>query len=325
MKKNGVKLIVCVGVLVVLLGAYFGMKYWNEAEAKKEEVTDPSITLCSMSAEDMTKFSYQYNGETYSFVNEDGTWYYEADREFPVDQSLLASHIAYLTQATAEREIEITDESSLAEYGLDAPSNRVSCTDGSGNEVTYLVGAQNDFNSQYYVRIGSENKVYTIASTTASGLSFELYSVVDMEDYPDTSSYELAAIKVEDTSGIRELDTEESSDVYTSAQSLSFVADVDYHCEDLSIYGLDQPLMTITLSYCEVSDTTEDTEQTSETQSAENETESDAEIESAAPEIVMEVTLYVGAQVEDGNYYVRLEGSTEIHTMASTTIQSFLN
>ena len=67
--KQTLKLAAAVVVLVVVIGAYFGVKYWNRAEtARAEAESDTSIALTSLTGEDITKFSYQYNGETITFA-----------------------------------------------------------------------------------------------------------------------------------------------------------------------------------------------------------------------------------------------------------------
>ena len=77
---------------------------------------------------------------------------------------------------------------------------------------------------------------------------------------------------------------------------------MDYNAEDLSVYGLDQPAAEIYIRYKE-----------------------EIEEEEEEPETVEKnFTLYVGNQDENGNYYVRMEGSGQVHRVSSESLSSAL-
>ena len=90
---------------------------------------------------------------------------------------------------------------------------------------------------------------------------------------------------------------------------------MDYNAEDLSVYGLDQPAAEIYIRYKEEIEEEEEDSGTS----------SDSSEEEEEPETVEKnFTLYVGNQDENGNYYVRTEGSGQVHRVSSESLSSAL-
>ena len=129
-------------------------KKQKEEEASKVMVTD-------ITTEDINAFSYQYNNETLSFVKEDGTWYYEADKSISLDQDTMETLVATAAQLTAEQEIK--DYEDLSEYGLETPLNTITLTTGDGT-TTLLIGNKNDMLSQYYVKTDQSDSIYLAGS-----------------------------------------------------------------------------------------------------------------------------------------------------------------
>ena len=80
--KQTVKMAAALIVLVAAIGIYFGMSMWNRSEEEQAVAESAETEILSISGEDVTAFSYVYNDETYKFVKEDGTWYYDSDRNF---------------------------------------------------------------------------------------------------------------------------------------------------------------------------------------------------------------------------------------------------
>lgn len=324
--KQTLKLAAAVIVLVVVIGAYFGVKYWNSAEtAKAEAGTDTSIALTELTGDEITKFSYQYNGETFTFVKEDGTWYNDADRSFPVKQSTIEGKLSSAVSTTATRELE-ADDAALSEYGLDAPANTITLTDVDGNETVFEIGDMNASTSEYYCRLNRSNKVYMISSSLNSMMSFDIYTVADMSSFPYIDSADIKALSVDDGTTVKDYDPTDDSAAYSAISSLYYTSHVDYNCTDLSQYGLDQPQYTITVKYVEEDETEEtETADASET-GAESATASETaeETDESYDEAdLQQIILYVGSATDSG-YYVRVEGSNEVHIMSSSLLEGLL-
>ena len=59
--------------------------------------------VTDITTEDVKAFSYQYNNETLSFVKEDDTWYYEADKSIALDQDAVETLVTTAAQLTADQ------------------------------------------------------------------------------------------------------------------------------------------------------------------------------------------------------------------------------
>ena len=298
--KQTVKMAAALIVLVAAIGIYFGMSMWNRSEEEQAVAESAETEILSIAGEDVTAFSYVYNDETYKFVKEDGTWYYDSDRNFPVDQSTIEGKLSSAVSTTFSREIEISEDN-LADYGLDSPVNTITITDSDGNETVFEIGDSNATTGEYYCRLNSGSAVYMISSTLNSTMSFELYSVADMEDFPSMNQDEVKEVTINDGSEVRSLDAEEDADVFSAVSSLTYEAHVDYDCDDLSQYGLDAPQYVITIGYLEETEETYD------------------------PADLTTYVLSVGNATEDGaSYYVRLGSSTEVNLISAADLESII-
>lgn len=163
MKKQKKQLIALCILLLICIVAWAGLTKWNKSqEQKKQEEEEASkVMVTDITTEDINAFSYQYNNETLSFVKEDGTWYYEADKSISLDQDTMETLAATAAQLTAEQEIK--DYEDLSEYGLETPLNTITLTTGDGT-TTLLIGNKNDMLSQYYVKTDQSDSIYLAGS-----------------------------------------------------------------------------------------------------------------------------------------------------------------
>ena len=163
MKKQKKQLIALCILLLICIVAWAGLTKWNKSqEQKKQEEEEASkVMVTDITTEDVNAFSYQYNNETLSFVKEDDTWYYEADKSISLDQDTMETLVATAAQLTAEQKIK--DYEDLSEYGLDTPSNTITLTTGDGT-TTLLIGNKNDMLSQYYVKTDQSDSIYLAGS-----------------------------------------------------------------------------------------------------------------------------------------------------------------
>ena len=334
--KQTMKMAAAVIVLVAAVGVYFGVTLWNKAETQKEEAADASIKLLDVSEENITKFSYEYLDETFTFVKEDGTWYLDSDHDFPVKQTSIEGKLSSVASTTASRQIEISTDK-LADYGLDEPVNTISVTDADGNETTFEIGDQNGTSSEYYCRLNGGNQVYMISSSLNSMMSFDIYTIADMSTFPILSGDSIKEMTVDNGEGAVTLDSEEDAAAFTAISSLYYTSHVDYNCEDMSKYGLDEPSYTVVVKYLETSqessqdgETESETDETAlendetesetdETALENDETESETD-ETYAEEDLTTLVLYIGDAADDGYYYVRLADSTEVHKISSDDV-----
>lgn len=159
MKKQTKQLIVLVIICILLVVALFVLKNINQKEAEKEE-DGQSITLKTIPPEEITAFSYLFNGETYSYTKTDDEWKYDGDTSLELDESQIEDMLSTIT--TIEAEEEITDADGPEEYGLAEPFETI--TIQQGDKTTHIyVGDYNDIVSAYYFMLDDSETIYTIS------------------------------------------------------------------------------------------------------------------------------------------------------------------
>lgn len=166
MQRQKKQFLVMVILLVIGIFAYLGVRFYNgKQEEKKAAEEEQSKTLVTdFKSDDITSFSYQYEGELLEFVKEDGTWYYKGDRGIAMDQD----QISYLLDSVSKlnAETKVSDYDTLADYGLDKPQNMIVLT-AQASATTLLLGNKNEMLSQYYVKTEAEPDVYLISISLA--------------------------------------------------------------------------------------------------------------------------------------------------------------
>lgn len=167
MQKQKKQLLVMVILLVIGILAYVGIRIYNEKQEEKKaaEEEENRIAVTDLKSDDITAFSYQYEGELLEFVKEDGTWYYKGDKSISMDQDQISSMLE--TAAGLNAETEVTDYETLSDYGLDNPANTITLTGGS-KTATLLLGNKNEMLSQYYLKKKEEDTVYLVSVSLES-------------------------------------------------------------------------------------------------------------------------------------------------------------
>lgn len=162
MQRQKKQFIVMVILLVIGILAYLCVRFYNENQEEKKaaEEEQNKIVVTDFKSEDMTGFSYQYEGETLEFVKEDGTWHYKGDHSIALDQDQISSMLDSVAELNAET--KVSDYETLADYGLDKPQNTIVLTAQAGT-ATLLLGNRNEMLSQYYVKTEAEPDVYLIS------------------------------------------------------------------------------------------------------------------------------------------------------------------
>ena len=306
-------------IFVLLLLLYLFLKNRNE---KAEEAESSGMDVIQMDASSIVNFSFKIGDNFAEFSKDGDEWKNQEDSEFPVDQEAVETLLNDLLSFTAERKLEDVD--GLSEYGLEDPSNTIRLTDESGTETEILVGSRNQSTGDYYVSLAeAPNTVYVTASDLSSILPGSVMELAESEAYPAVSSSDIVEIQVKKEQGSYTLayEEEEANWSVTGEDGISYSAEyqqvsslastlsgmvysglMDYNAEDLSVYGLDQPAAEIYIRYKE-----------------------EIEEEEEEPETVEKnFTLYVGNQDENGNYYVRMEGSGQVHRVSSESLSSAL-
>ena len=210
MKKQEKQLIALCILLLICIVAWVDLTKWNKSQEqeKQEEEEASKVMVTDITTEDVNAFSYQYNNETLSFVKEDGTWYYEADKSISLDQDTMETLAATAAQLTAEQEIK--DYEDLSEYGLDTPSNTITLTTGDGT-TTLLIGNKNDMLSQYYVKTDQSDSIYLAGSAVYTTYQKGIADLTVTESTEESATEQPEETEEADT--LQDGDTESTTEI----------------------------------------------------------------------------------------------------------------
>lgn len=302
MKKKSMNLITAVAVLVVLSGAYVGVKTYVAKQEEKEnaEEEEEKTQVFSISSEDVQSIKFVIDKKEVTFEKNNDEWVKSDERDFPVDQDKLIEAIGSLNNVEADRVLDnVTD---TTEYGLDDPTNTITITDKDGKETVLHVGMENASTSQYYVENGEdESKIYVVADSVFQPFMKTLYDYAKAGTFPVIDSSTVSNVTVDenddsytltkddntglwniqDQDGSEKADSAKVSSLTSSIASIAYGSFVNYNCKDLSEYGLDKPYGTITINYQEEveekSDSSEDGDASEENSTDEQDTTEDKE------------------------------------------------
>lgn len=273
-----VRIIVILGVLCLALAGYAIVT----AISKDSEESEKDIVLSYIEPEDMTSFSYQhhndeeYTDDLYSFVKEDGVWYYEPDKEFPVNQIMAETKATIISDITAERLVEENPDD-IAQYGLDEPYLTVSVSDAE-NTYVYQVGDYNASTTTYYIMQEGKDAVYLADSELFIAFDIQLWDMITKENFPELDvdtftrvTFEFPDQKIDLKKAKLEKDyvkaewyllddngqiIENTNKVVTGQYpklipDLTYLREVDHKCEasEYEQYGFNNPEMKISVEY----------------------------------------------------------------------------
>ena len=302
MKKKSMNLITAVAVLVVLSGAYVGVKTYVAKQEEKEnaEEEEEKTQVFSISSEDVQSIKFVIDKKEVTFEKNNDEWVKSDERDFPVDQDKLIEAIGSLNNVEADRVLDnVTD---TTEYGLDDPTNTITITDKDGKETVLHVGMENASTSQYYVENGEdESNIYVVADSVFQPFMKTLYDYAKAGTFPVIDSSTVSNVTVDenddsytltkddntglwniqDKDGSEKADSAKVSSLTSSIASIAYGSFVNYNCKDLSENGLDKPYGTITIDYQEEveekSDSSEDGDASEENSTDEQDTTEDKE------------------------------------------------
>lgn len=257
----GVLAVICVAAVIV-----------SRVEQRKEDIRSGDVTVLSIDAESVTALSWEYDGSSLAFHKEE-QWLYDEDEQFPVDQSAMETLLETFASFTAAFTIEAPEE--LGDYGLDDPTATIH-VETAGESYDILLGDFSQMDSQRYVSIGDGN-VYLAVTDPLEEYNVLLPGLIRHDSIPTFSTDTVTSLRFDGEEGYTATCEEESGksydedDVffttdsskalsldtsrvrsYLSAMTYLDLTDyVTYTADDaaLEAYGLDDPELTVTVSY----------------------------------------------------------------------------
>lgn len=191
--------------LVVLAAAFLGIRQYNKNASSATSTTeDTQETVLDVNSDDITSFSYVYEGETYAFEKKDETWYYTDDHSLNLNQERIKAMILKVAPLKADQVIEnVTD---MSQYGLANPERTIQY-ETADRSVIINVGNLNSMTSQYYIAFPSEMKVYVVATNVVTGFNYTLDDLVE-ETTEATETAETETAETETTEAVETVETE---------------------------------------------------------------------------------------------------------------------
>lgn len=214
MRKQNRQFIILAVVLIALIGGYIGLTKYNSRQQEQEPDPLEGEVLIDISRDDILRFSYVYNGETYAFektrisVNSQGDnntdesiadsgsvaeepqmesrWVYTEDTSLNLIQSRVNTMAGKLTSIVAQN--IINDVTDMSQYGLDAPST-VLHWETEQRSYTYNVGDYNSISGVYYICEPDSHTVYTVSASLGKGFDYNLEDLIETENDEPQGSF----------------------------------------------------------------------------------------------------------------------------------------
>ncbi len=284
--NKGIKLLLAVAVLGVLIAAWFGVRGMSDTVEEPENTTS-YIFVVETDPAMLSFMEYEAKGETVSFEYKSGKWINPADEYMPLDQARVASIASALTTVACNRMIT-ADGNTSTEYGLDAPSYRITMKYTDGSTVEYYIGLQNKHTSEYYLSLKGSTAVYSVNKAIldyCSDVYTDLLALDEIEDIDASKVNKIVTESVRGTVTLEklsrivtvtnedgtaeekeetyyvltneagsavELDAETGDEIVDGVLNPIVLSCPDYHLEEAerAVYGLDKPIK-LTVHYTE--------------------------------------------------------------------------
>lgn len=333
-KKKTLRLLLLVLVAAALIGVYFliggeedGLE---ENSGSVTQAAEESIEICPFESADVAKVSFENPKFSATLVRqEDGSFVMEEEPDFPLNQT--RTEILF-GNVVGEAESLVAENADLSVYGLDEPAIRIVATDKNGSEYRLNVGDKLGTVSKngYYACIEGQNTVYLVPASLYAYFNLEKSDWIKAEILPEIDTTKLVGVEIEseefgnlalfhtgavgDGDGNPNTGNWRMEQPYTNVMGVtearvtelianyagfSFNNPVDYKTENFALYGLEEPVTKLTLTYEESSDLTTDM-------------------------LKRKVVLNIGNQLENGDYYVNLDGSNLVYTMTGANVRGLV-
>ena len=315
-QKNKKTLVIAVVALAVLLVAWLGVSTMTRhmKEKQESEAADQAATLAilSLPENDIAAISYPGDDGEIHLEQKNGQWTNAEDGHVLTGSrmKLLTDDLAALT---AERVIE--DVTDLTTYGLADSARTINITMQDGTQYALVCGDKNTTTNELYVQLASDKtKVYLTKTALDSHFSGRVQALAAYDTFPyiepstmrefdvekPENSYILTMTgddqcSVTGDDGVTQLaNLTALGSVQQNISYISWVRNMEYDCKDMAAYGLKNPQCTLKITYGD----------------------GDAR---------KETTLYIGDQDSYGDYYVRVDDSTQISTVHDEYLSDIVN
>ena len=273
--KRRKKLTVLAAVLAIALIATVCVAMIDQ---KTEQIKEFGATVLNIPADSVDTLSWEYQGKTYALTRGE-QWNFDDDADFPVSRTAMDELLAGFEEVGASFCIENVED--YGQYGLDEPACTIRLGAGEENWEIRL-GAFSKMDQQRYADFGDGN-VYLLVEDPMDHFDQGRDPLMQHDEMPQVESADriefagqqnYAIVRdPENGKSFREadhyfaefdgppepVDPLSIENYLKNLSDLRLTTDMTYTAgqEDLSVYGLDEPELTVTVTY------TEDSEQKS--------------------------------------------------------------
>ncbi len=277
MKRNKRLGILCGILLCVSLAAFSVSRY----EKQKEIIKNSDEIIMEVNSEEVNALSWECDTGAFAFHrDENGSWIYDEDEEFPVDDEKINGMLELFKEFGVSFIIEEVED--FGQYGLDTPVCSIHMeTDSDTYEI--LLGNYSAMDSERYVSIGNGN-AYLVKTDPLERFEIELSDVIHHDEIPEfqdaaqiqfsgeeserivyeegsTSTYLAEDVYfLEKGDNSLPLDTSRVQDYLGTIKNLNLKDYANYKAseEELAAYGLDAPELTIAIDYMRTEEDSEE-------------------------------------------------------------------
>ncbi len=309
--NRGKKMLALLIVLAVMLGGYYAVKQSNQTTSVSE--TSGTFDLTAKTADDLTGISWTTEDTTLAFtLNDAGEWTTTDTPAWPVDQSAVQALADKLLALQGTRKLE--DVTSLADYGLDAPTITVTATWKDASTTTYTMGDATPFADGYYLKLSTQDDViYTIATSLSTTFNKTQKDLVAMEEIPTIS--EASSITVSATFAA----VKKSESTTVNPDQLWYDANTDEPLTASKVEALVSAAKGIAWDDLVTAAATEDELTTYQLDDAH------ATVVTLTGDEDASMALLIGGEDAEGNRYARLPGSSMVYTVEADNVSSLLS
>ena len=161
-------------ILVIALILVLAGRYRDKLDAEETVPEEESAGLVT-DHEEFTSLTYDNGETTLSFErDETGIWRWTADRDLPLDDSVILDILALLTTWTPQQ--VLTDSDTLEASGLDEPTGSLTASTSTGTYTKVLFGKATTDGTSDYVRLNdNEDTVYIIDGALSDLMEIPVY------------------------------------------------------------------------------------------------------------------------------------------------------
>lgn len=272
--KRSKRMITLVGILAVVCVATLALSHYEE---KQEQISVSQATILAIPTDTVESLSWEYQSGGLAFHKDGDGWLYDEDEAFPVSTDKIERILSQFADLGAAFVIEDVDD--YGQYGLDDPECVIHLgTDGEVRDIK--LGDFSKMDQQRYVDIGDGN-VYLVSSDPMDRLETALSGMIRHDDTPGFENVVDITFSGSESYTIEKV--EDSTDTYNSDEDIYFTRHggrtvpldtaavrtylntitaldlsdyVTYNVtdEELAGYGLDEPLLSVTVNYTHTDD-----------------------------------------------------------------------